>query len=116
MDVFKPNDVKTEESKNPLFTGKVEQKFWVTEKNAKELKVNLVSFSPGARTKMHSHTGEQVLYITEGKGTVATDKKEHVVTPGTVVFIPVGEKHWHGASQGVKFSHLSIQSRGQTNF
>ena len=70
--------------------------------------VLLVTFSPGARLNFHIHSGEQILYITDGEGIIATKEKEYRVTPGTVVFIPPGEVHWHGATKDSSFSHLAL--------
>ena len=72
----------------------------------------LVTFGPGARLNFHTHTFEQILYVTEGKGIVATRSKEQIVTPGTTVFIPPGEAHWHGAVSDSSFSHIAIQKPG----
>ena len=117
MNVIELSDVNIEESKNPLFTGgRVDQQFWVDDKIAKDLRVNRVAFRPGARTKVHTHTTEQVLYVTEGKGIVATDKDEYVITPGMVVFIPAGESHWHGATEDTSLAHVSIKTDGPTSF
>ncbi len=74
--------------------------------------VLLVTFGPGARLNFHTHTFEQILYVTGGKGIVATREKEQVVTPGTVVFIPADEVHWHGATWDSSFSHIAIQKPG----
>src|SRR3972149_336010 len=70
--------------------------------------VGLVTFPPGARLSWHTHTGEQILYITEGKGILATRDKEFVVTKGMLVFIPPGEDHWHGAADDASFTHLAV--------
>jgi len=74
--------------------------------------VLLVTFSPGARLNFHTHTFEQILYVTEGKGIVATRKMEKIVTPGEVIFIAPGEVHWHGATKDSSFSHIAIQKPG----
>ena len=71
-----------------------------------------VTFGPGARLNFHTHTYEQILYVTEGKGIVATPEEEQVVTPGTVIFIAPGEVHWHGATGDSSFSHIAIQKPG----
>jgi quercetin dioxygenase-like cupin family protein len=34
------------------------------------------------------------------------------VTPGTMVFIPPGEAHWHGATMDNSFTHIAIQKPG----
>jgi quercetin dioxygenase-like cupin family protein len=47
-----------------------------------------------------------------GKGIVATEKEERFVTKGVIVFIPAGEKHWHGAMKGSEFSHIYVLKSG----
>ena len=116
MKVIKSSELKQEESTSKLFQGKVYLQRLVDEKTAKGLRVSMVNFSPGAKNVFHSHTFEQVLYVIDGKGIVATEKEEYVVMPGTVVFIPPGERHWHGATKDTSFSHLSIITPGETSF
>jgi quercetin dioxygenase-like cupin family protein len=65
-----------------MFTGTVSSHNHVTEEHAKALRVNLVHFEPGGRTKWHTHTFEQGLIVVEGKGIVATEDAEHVIEPG----------------------------------
>ncbi len=93
-----------------LFTGPVTSQPIVDTELSKEFRTSQVNFGRGVRNKFHSHTSEQVLIVTEGKGIVATDKEEKTVGPGDVIFIPAGEKHWHGAAKSATFSHLSIMS------
>jgi quercetin dioxygenase-like cupin family protein len=75
---------------------------------AQEMKAAIVTFAAGARTKMHVHSHEQILYILSGKGIVASEEEEHVATPGMIFLIPAGEKHWHGATEKSSFSHLYV--------
>jgi quercetin dioxygenase-like cupin family protein len=77
---------------------------------SEKLLIMQVNFGLGVRNKFHSHTVEQVLIVTQGKRIVATEKEEISVVPGDVIFIPPGEKHWHGAAKGATFSHLYIMS------
>jgi quercetin dioxygenase-like cupin family protein len=79
---------------------------------SQEYDVNNVNFGRGTRLKFHAHDSEQILIITAGKGIVATEQEEKVVMPGDVVFIPAGEKHWHGATNDSEFSHIFIYRRG----
>jgi quercetin dioxygenase-like cupin family protein len=72
----------------------------------------LVTFSAGSRLNFHTHDAEQILYITEGKGILATRDKEYTVTAGCVVYIPAGEVHWHGATKDTSMTHLTIQKPG----
>jgi quercetin dioxygenase-like cupin family protein len=110
MKIIRTKDVETREvTSEPLFMGgKVIAKSLVGPDIAEELSLTLVTFSPGARNRFHTHTTEQVLYVTEGKGIVATEDEKIVITPGMLAFIPAGEKHWHGATNDSSFSHISI--------
>ena len=73
---------------------------------------SLTTFGIGGRLNWHTHDSEQILYVTEGRGIVATKDREYVVTPGCVVFIPAGENHWHGATDDSSMTHLNIQKAG----
>jgi len=69
---------------------------------------NLVSFAAGARNKFHTHTSDQILYVTSGIGIVANESEEVEVTEGDTALIPAGEKHWHGATADSDFAHISL--------
>lgn len=116
MKVIKISDVKAEESKHKIFIGKVYIQPLVDKKMANELQLSLVTFSPGARNAWHTHTYEQILYVTEGKGIIATEDEKVLVTPGMIIFIPPGEKHYHGATEETTFSHIYIATYGETKF
>ena len=107
MKVVRMNEVAKEPYRNPVFTGPdVTRQVLVPD--SKEFNVVIVNFDKGIRNKFHAHDTEQILIITSGKGVVATEKEEKVVTPGDIIFIPTGEKHWHGATQATEFSHIYI--------
>lgn len=73
---------------------------------------SVTSFGVGGRLDWHTHDSEQFLYVTDGRGIVATKEKEYVVTPGCLVYIPAGEIHWHGGCEDSSMSHLNIQKAG----
>ena len=73
---------------------------------------SLTTFGAGGRLNWHTHDSEQILYVTEGRGVVATKEQEQVITPGSVVFIPAGEVHWHGATAESGMTHLNLQKAG----
>jgi quercetin dioxygenase-like cupin family protein len=73
---------------------------------------SLTTFGAGGRLNWHTHDSEQILYVTEGQGIVATKEREQVITPGCIVFIPAGEVHWHGAASGMGMTHLNVQKAG----
>ena len=112
MKIVNINNVEEREGGAPLFFGgRVTTQFALVEEwGAGNISVVNVKFAPGARNKLHTHTTEQILYVTEGEGIVATRDEEHTVGPGTVVFIPSDEEHWHGATRDSSFAHLSIIS------
>ena len=49
--------------------------------------------APGGHTPYHAHDWEHEVYVIDGKGVVAGEEGETPLEPGTVVFIPGGEKH-----------------------
>lgn len=99
-----------------LFVGAVERQVLVGEPDSSQVRVNVVTFKDGAVNKLHRHTFDQVLVITAGEGIVQVDgEPEHRVTVGDVIFIPAGERHWHGAAPGQTMSHLTIASPGTTS-
>jgi quercetin dioxygenase-like cupin family protein len=68
-----------------------------------------VSFEPGARTAWHTHPLGQTLVVTAGLGRAAVwGGPVEELRPGDVVWIPPGEKHWHGAAPQVAMTHLAI--------
>ncbi len=77
-----------------------------------------VTFEPGCRNNWHIHhaksRGGQMLICVGGRGYYQEWGKEAVLmTPGTVVNIPTGVKHWHGAAPDSWFSHLAVEIPGE---
>ena len=70
---------------------------------------SLVTFEPGARTAWHTHPLGQVLIVTAGTGRVQRwgDPVEEI-RHGDVVWIPPGQKHWHGAAPNSSMAHIAI--------
>ena len=62
-----------------------------------EFGISIINFGLGVKNKLHAQDGEQILLITGGVGIVATENEEHEVKVGDIVYVPAGEKHWHGA-------------------
>ena len=109
MKVVHTNQVEKEPFPLPLFTGPdVTRQVLLPE--SEEYDVNVVNFGRGVRNKFHSHDYEQILIVTSGKGIIATEKEEKVITVGDVVFIPADEIHWHGAAPDSEFSHIYINA------
>ncbi len=69
-----------------------------------------VTFEPGARTAWHTHPLGQTLVVTAGCGRVQRrGGPVEEIRPGDVVWIPPGEKHWHGAAPTTAMTHIAIQ-------
>ncbi len=68
-----------------------------------------VTFEPGARTAWHTHPLGQTLIVIAGRGWVQREggPKEEI-RPGDIVWIPAGEKHWHGATATTAMTHIAI--------
>lgn len=72
------------------------------------VKLFRVEFAPGARTHWHTHSGVQLLFVAEGRcrfqhwgGAVVE------AGAGEAIYIPAGEKHWHGATPDAPMAHLA---------
>jgi quercetin dioxygenase-like cupin family protein len=71
-----------------------------------------VTFEPGARTAWHSHPLGQHLIVTAGLGrTQRWGGPIEEIRPGDVVWIPPGEKHWHGAGPTTGMTHIAVQEQ-----
>jgi quercetin dioxygenase-like cupin family protein len=71
-----------------------------------------VTFEPGARTAWHTHPLGQTLIVTAGCGRVQREGGPvEEIRPGDVVWIPPGEKHWHGAAPTTAMTHIAIQEK-----
>ena len=68
-----------------------------------------VTFEPGCRNNWHVHHGaRQILICVSGRGWYQEWGKEAIaLEPGSVIDIPEGVKHWHGAQKDSWFQHLT---------
>ena len=77
-----------------------------------------VTFEPGCRNNWHIHHatkgGGQILICTAGYGFYQEENcPVRRLQPGDVVVIPANVKHWHGATKGSWFSHISVEVPGE---
>jgi len=73
------------------------------------MRVNVVRFSPGARTAWHCHAVGQTLHVTEGVGYVQSRGGELIeMRPGQSYYTPPGEWHWHGAAPERFMTHIAM--------
>jgi quercetin dioxygenase-like cupin family protein len=108
MKVVRTTDSSENRATAPIFEGTVHSRMLIDAATSPNVTVNLVRFSDGARTHPHTHTADQILYITEGHGIVAAEGVENEVAGGDIVHVPAGTVHWHGAAPARDMAHLSI--------
>ena len=79
----------------------------LAEGEATVMPITNVTFEPGCRNNWHIHHGaHQMLICVSGKGWYQEWGKAPIaLTPGTVIDIPEGVKHWHGAQKDSWFQH-----------
>jgi len=93
----------------PIFEGDVRGRNMVDASMSKDVTAAYVFFQPGARTRMHRHTSDQILLITSGVGMVGDASGDQQVAVGDCVFIPANEDHWHGAGDtGLPMAHVTV--------
>lgn len=74
------------------------------------VRASKVTFAPGARTHWHHHPLGQTLYVLSGIGRFQTEHQPIVeIRPGDVIWIPPGERHWHGAAPDTMMVHIAMQ-------
>lgn len=102
------------ESRGATFTGQV----WADPvmPGTDGVTINNVFFTPAARTHWHTHERGQILQIIAGKGWVCAEgEARREILPGDIVWIPAGERHWHGAAEDSYVLHTAI-SLGKTSW
>lgn len=105
----KLNQLETVKGAAELFTGEVWYDVIYRGAEPSKMRVNVVRFSPGARTAWHCHAVGRTLHVTEGVGIVQTrDGNTIVMRPGDTVFTPAGEWHWHGAYKDRFMTHIAM--------
>jgi quercetin dioxygenase-like cupin family protein len=110
MDLHLAGSRASRRAPSEYFTGTVWQDPIIVAAAPARLVVNRVSFEPGARTNWHSHPFGQTLYVVAGLGLVQKEGEAvREIRPGDVVWIPPGEKHWHGGSPTNGMTHLAMQ-------
>mgnify|MGYP001026571610 CR=1 FL=1 len=96
------------------FTGRS----WLAPLSSGPIKISNVTFEPGCRNNWHIHKassgGGQMLIGTGGRGWYQEEGKSAVqILPGTVISIPPGVKHWHGAASDSWFAHIAFEVPGE---
>ena len=109
MDIFPAGSRPTRRAGGDYFSGTVWQDAVVETPEPARLRAVRVAFEPGARTAWHTHPLGQTLVVLSGVGRVQKEGEPiRAIRPGDVVWIPPGERHWHGAGPETAMVHLAL--------
>jgi quercetin dioxygenase-like cupin family protein len=110
-----PNDKLTLEP-NDNFTGTV-NRAEVAKATDNSVRMFQVRFQPKARTHWHTHSGEQILIVVEGKCLVKREGQASVILKeGEAIALPAHERHWHGAVADGVGCHLALNNKLKTEW
>ena len=105
---------KGEKAPADYFTGTAWVRALVPNDTVLNCQVGNVVFEPGCRNNWHTHSGGQILLVTDGVGYYQEKGKPiQVLRKGDVVRIPPNLVHWHGASHNTAFTHIAINPNTQ---
>lgn len=109
MDIHRCGTVGARRPPAEWFTGSVWQEPIIEAPGPARVRAAVVRFDPGARTNWHTHPLGQTLYVTAGSGLAQTlGGPIREIRAGDVIWIPPGEKHWHGAAPTTPMTHVAI--------
>jgi quercetin dioxygenase-like cupin family protein len=110
MDIHRNGSRPTRRGPADYFTGTVWMDPIVNAPAPARVAAACVAFEPGARTAWHTHPLGQTLYVVSGVGRVQKlGEPVREIRAGDTVWIPPGEKHWHGAAPDHAMTHVAIQ-------
>jgi len=112
VDIRKNGTAQVNTGPDAWFTGAVSIEPLIQAPPPAQVVAARVTFEPGARTAWHTHPLGQTLVVTFGCGRVQRlGGPIEEIRPGDVVWIPPGEKHWHGAAPTTAMTHIAIQEQ-----
>lgn len=110
MDHYKAGSRPTKRAPADAFTGTVLQDPIVEAPAPARLRSAVVTFLPGARTNWHTHPLGQTLHVLSGVGRFQSwGEKVVEIRAGDTIWIPPGEKHWHGSAPETRMVHVAMQ-------
>ncbi|HEV3395913.1 MAG TPA: cupin domain-containing protein [Xanthobacteraceae bacterium] len=110
MDIVLAGSKPTRRGPADSFTGTVWQDPIIEAPAPARIRAGRVSFEPGARTAWHTHPLGQTLHVISGVGRVQREGGPvREIRAGDTVWIPPGEKHWHGAGPTTGMVHVAMQ-------
>ena len=106
-----------EKAKNVNHTGDV----WLSElyhaDSILNTHISLAVFAPNAKLNWHTHSGGQILLITEGTGYYQEKGKPvQVVHKGDVVKCLPDVEHWHGSTPNTGVTYIAVSPKSKTTW
>jgi quercetin dioxygenase-like cupin family protein len=112
--IVRPDQQAGAQKSGPSFSGTVLP--YVIMPSTDGVSLNNVTFTPGARTFWHRHERGQILQVLSGRGIIQLDgEPSRTIRAGDVIWIPPGDRHWHGAAPDSPMTHTAI-SMGVTSW
>lgn len=117
MNIMDPKTLSGDRGDPSYFIGAVTLKKMAVGPDVAPNKILRVEFAAGARTNWHTHTGVQILFVAEGRC-----RFQHWGGPveeasaGETIYIPAGEKHWHGATPDEPMVHVALNINLETEW
>ncbi len=117
MHTLNPTTLPSEPASPDYFTGTVTLRKMAVGPEVAPNKILRVEFSPGARTNWHTHTGVQILFVAAGRCRFQQwGGPVQEAGVGETIYIPVGEKHWHGATPDGPMVHVALNIDFETEW
>jgi quercetin dioxygenase-like cupin family protein len=105
--IIHPDQQAGAQKAGPSFSGTVLP--YVVMPSTDGVSLNNVTFTPGARTFWHRHERGQILQVISGRGLIQLEgESSRVIRSGDVIWIPPGDRHWHGAAPDSPMTHTAI--------
>jgi quercetin dioxygenase-like cupin family protein len=109
MKIFRASDAPARPADPMTFSGAATTARLAADDSGTPVHVYRVEFAPGSRTRWHTHSGPQWLFVTDGRVRAQTLGADAIdLNTGDVVVFAPNEKHWHGAAPGSAGAHLAF--------
>jgi quercetin dioxygenase-like cupin family protein len=89
--------------------------YWLitSEMGAPGFELRYIEIPPGGKSSYGHHPHEHEVFIVSGRGKIAGEFPEAVLSPGTAVFVPGNEEHqWINTSESEPFGFICVVPRG----
>jgi quercetin dioxygenase-like cupin family protein len=117
MHIINPTTLPSDPGSPDYFAGAVSLKKMAVGPEVAPNKILRVEFAPGARTNWHTHTGVQILFVAEGRCRFQQSGGPlQEASAGETIYIPAGEKHWHGAPPDSPMVHVALNIDFETEW